>query len=326
MFDGWTANFGRDWEVRQDEWRPASKCTIFDSRLRVRTAFRVCLGGGVRGGKSFSFQSLFFFYYPTCTQAQNFSNNQLSILITDENSWGSLYIAGCTALEDLLRPWPGASVTGAVQLVQLRLTARVDVITCLATADTWVRERAYPPFGCVRSVLMFSLSLTLSYASIAQRTRSHFRSAATAGHVRGLFLLSCPAINITSDRLTTVSFFLLSPWTFVVVYKQRKNGVRRKCTLPYPVLSRPSRSNRSHRLVFQTIYTYLDNFRAYKALIAAQYSGADVKVDSAFEFGVTNKQDSFLKKFPQGKVITIVIRGRHRCRSSCGRTGRSNIV
>ncbi|VVC34386.1 Thioredoxin-like fold,Glutathione S-transferase, N-terminal,Glutathione S-transferase, C- [Cinara cedri] len=51
-----------------------------------------------------------------------------------------------------------------------------------------------------------------------------------------------------------------------------------------------------------TLYTYLNNFRAYKALIAAQYSGADVKVDPAFEFGVTNKQESFLKKFPQGKV------------------------
>jgi elongation factor 1-gamma len=51
-----------------------------------------------------------------------------------------------------------------------------------------------------------------------------------------------------------------------------------------------------------TLYTYSNNFRAYKALIAAQYSGADVKVDPAFEFGVTNKEESFLKKFPQGKV------------------------
>jgi len=56
--------------------------------------------------------------------------------------------------------------------------------------------------------------------------------------------------------------------------------------------------------VFQTLYTYPNNFRAYKALIAAQYSGADVKVDSAFEFGVTNKEESFLKKFPQGKVMS----------------------
>ncbi|XP_050538354.1 elongation factor 1-gamma [Daktulosphaira vitifoliae] len=51
-----------------------------------------------------------------------------------------------------------------------------------------------------------------------------------------------------------------------------------------------------------TLYTYQNNFRAYKALIAAQYSGADLKVDSSFEFGVTNKQNDFLKKFPLGKV------------------------
>lgn len=72
--------------------------------------------------------------------------------------------------------------------------------------------------------------------------------------------------------------------------------------VPYPGLSRSSRCHRSHPVVFQTLYTYLNNFRAYKALIAAQYSGTDVKVDPAFEFGVTNKQEDFLKKFPQGKV------------------------
>ena len=56
---------------------------------------------------------------------------------------------------------------------------------------------------------------------------------------------------------------------------------------------------------FQTLYTYPENFRAYKALIAAQYSGAKIKVVSGapdFKFGETNKQDSFLKKFPLGKV------------------------
>ncbi|KAF0756065.1 elongation factor 1-gamma [Aphis craccivora] len=51
-----------------------------------------------------------------------------------------------------------------------------------------------------------------------------------------------------------------------------------------------------------TLYTYSNNFRAYKVLIAAKYSGSDVKVDPAFQFGVTNKQENFLKKFPQGKV------------------------
>jgi elongation factor 1-gamma len=51
-----------------------------------------------------------------------------------------------------------------------------------------------------------------------------------------------------------------------------------------------------------TLYTYPENFRAYKALIAAQYSGAQVKVDPNFQFGVTNKTDAFLAKFPLGKV------------------------
>lgn len=51
-----------------------------------------------------------------------------------------------------------------------------------------------------------------------------------------------------------------------------------------------------------TLYTYPDNFRAYKALIAAQYSGAQIKVAEDFVFGETNKTEAFLKKFPLGKV------------------------
>jgi len=51
-----------------------------------------------------------------------------------------------------------------------------------------------------------------------------------------------------------------------------------------------------------TLYTYPSSFRANKALIAAQYSGADVKVDSSFKLGETNKSAGFLKKFPNGKV------------------------
>ncbi|XP_015179926.1 PREDICTED: elongation factor 1-gamma [Polistes dominula] len=51
-----------------------------------------------------------------------------------------------------------------------------------------------------------------------------------------------------------------------------------------------------------TLYTYPDNFRAYKALIAAQYSGAQIKVAEDFVFGETNKTETFLKKFPLGKV------------------------
>jgi elongation factor 1-gamma len=50
------------------------------------------------------------------------------------------------------------------------------------------------------------------------------------------------------------------------------------------------------------LYTYPDNFRAYKALIAAQYSGVKVKLADNFVFGETNAKDTYLKKFPSGKV------------------------
>jgi len=51
-----------------------------------------------------------------------------------------------------------------------------------------------------------------------------------------------------------------------------------------------------------TLYTYPENFRAYKALIAAQYSGAKVNIASDFVFGETNKTAAYLEKFPTGKV------------------------
>merc|ERR1711909_122736 len=51
-----------------------------------------------------------------------------------------------------------------------------------------------------------------------------------------------------------------------------------------------------------TLYTYPANFRAYKALIAAQYSGSKINVASDFVFGETNKSEQFLSKFPLGKV------------------------
>jgi len=51
-----------------------------------------------------------------------------------------------------------------------------------------------------------------------------------------------------------------------------------------------------------TLYTYQNNYRAYKALIAAKYSGANVKEDPSFIFGTTNKTEEFTKKFPLGKV------------------------
>jgi len=59
------------------------------------------------------------------------------------------------------------------------------------------------------------------------------------------------------------------------------------------------------KMVTGTLYTYPENFRAYKALIAAEYSGAKVKVASEgpeFVLGETNKSPEFLAKFPLGKV------------------------
>merc|ERR1712110_970796 len=55
-------------------------------------------------------------------------------------------------------------------------------------------------------------------------------------------------------------------------------------------------------MVAGTLYTYPDNFRAQKALIAAKYSGAEVSLAKDFKFGETNKSPEFLKKFPLGKV------------------------
>lgn len=62
----------------------------------------------------------------------------------------------------------------------------------------------------------------------------------------------------------------------------------------------------------QTLYTYPENWRAFKALIAAQYSGAQVRVLSApphFHFGQTNRTPEFLRKFPAGKVSREVEEG-----------------
>jgi len=54
-----------------------------------------------------------------------------------------------------------------------------------------------------------------------------------------------------------------------------------------------------------TMFTYPQSFRAYKGLIAAQYSGAQVNVVSSppeFIMGKTNASTEFLSKFPTGKV------------------------
>lgn len=55
-------------------------------------------------------------------------------------------------------------------------------------------------------------------------------------------------------------------------------------------------------MVGGTLYTYPDNFRAFKVLIAAEYSGAKVNVSKDFVFGETNNTKDFLAKFPTGKV------------------------
>jgi hypothetical protein len=71
---------------------------------------------------------------------------------------------------------------------------------------------------------------------------------------------------------------------------------------------------------FQTLFSYPDNFRAYKALIAAKYSGAKVKTDLKFVFGETNKSKQFLSKFPFGKVsFEFQLKKSPRKRESCGR-------
>uniref|UniRef100_A0A287CVC9 Elongation factor 1-gamma n=1 Tax=Ictidomys tridecemlineatus TaxID=43179 RepID=A0A287CVC9_ICTTR len=57
-----------------------------------------------------------------------------------------------------------------------------------------------------------------------------------------------------------------------------------------------------------TLYTYPENWRAFKTLIAAQYSGAQVHVLSApphFHFGQTIRTPEFLHKFPAGKVTAF---------------------
>lgn len=55
-------------------------------------------------------------------------------------------------------------------------------------------------------------------------------------------------------------------------------------------------------MVSGTLHSYPGSYRAYQVLIAAGYSGADVKVNPNFEFGKTNTSPDFLKKFPLGKV------------------------
>jgi len=53
-----------------------------------------------------------------------------------------------------------------------------------------------------------------------------------------------------------------------------------------------------------TLYTFPGNFRAYKAQIAAQYSGAQLTVagEDKFRMNETNQSPDYVNKFPTGKV------------------------
>jgi len=53
-----------------------------------------------------------------------------------------------------------------------------------------------------------------------------------------------------------------------------------------------------------TLYTFPGNFRAYKAQIAAQYSGAQLTVagEDKFRMNETNQSEGYIQKFPTGKV------------------------
>ena len=73
--------------------------------------------------------------------------------------------------------------------------------------------------------------------------------------------------------------------------------------------------------LLQTLYSYPDNFRAQKVLIAAEYSGAKVKLASNFVFGETNTSKEFLAKFPTGKVIELLINLGIICLASVYRIG-----
>ncbi|KAJ8601449.1 hypothetical protein CTAYLR_005950 [Chrysophaeum taylorii] len=53
------------------------------------------------------------------------------------------------------------------------------------------------------------------------------------------------------------------------------------------------------------LYTYPANFRAFKALIAAEYQGIDVEVPEDFDMETTGKSAEFLAMSPMGKVPVL---------------------
>nr|ACO15351.1 Elongation factor 1-gamma [Caligus clemensi] len=64
-----------------------------------------------------------------------------------------------------------------------------------------------------------------------------------------------------------------------------------------------------------TLYTYPGNFRAQKILITAKYSDKSLKIAPNFTFGESNTEESFLKKFPSGKVPAFESSDRSVCLS-----------
>jgi elongation factor 1-gamma len=58
-------------------------------------------------------------------------------------------------------------------------------------------------------------------------------------------------------------------------------------------------------MVVGTLHTFENNFRAQKILLAAKFSGKEVKLSEAFELGKTNQSSDFLSKFPLGKVPAL---------------------
>lgn len=58
-------------------------------------------------------------------------------------------------------------------------------------------------------------------------------------------------------------------------------------------------------MVVGLLHTFENNFRAQKVLLAAKYSGKEVKVDDCFELGKSNASKEFLDKFPLGKVPAL---------------------
>ncbi|WP_285164290.1 glutathione S-transferase N-terminal domain-containing protein, partial [Mycobacterium tuberculosis] len=53
------------------------------------------------------------------------------------------------------------------------------------------------------------------------------------------------------------------------------------------------------------LHTFDKNKNAWKALIAAEYSGVKVEVTKDFQMGVSNKTPEFLKMNPLGKVPVL---------------------